>query len=73
MVAENRVLGGLWLMAMNPVTCLIAIPLLMLMGCALLLGWLFIKTVELICRISRKPVTAPPVPHRLEGNVAEKW
>lgn len=69
----TRILVGLGLLGRtNPVVLLFALPLLVIMGGVLLIGWLFIKAVELICRISRKPVTQA-LPPSLENNGPEKW
>jgi hypothetical protein len=62
----TRALVGLALLSrMNPVALLMAIPILILFGVALLMGWLFIKAVEVICRISRsrKPVSSAGAGH----------
>jgi hypothetical protein len=59
----DRVWLGLWLMGMNPITILMVLPLLMLMAGALLLGWLFIKSVEVICRMVQNPTSAVQSPH----------
>jgi hypothetical protein len=56
---------------MNPVAFVLALPLLLIAGGALLAGWLFIKAVELVCRTSRKP-SAPVLPPRLESDGPEK-
>jgi hypothetical protein len=73
----TRILLGLGLLGRsNPIAFVLALPLLLILGvavgAALLFGWLIIKTVELICRISRKPVT-PALPPSLESNRPEKW
>lgn len=70
MKPADRVWLGVLLMGMNPITILMVLPLLMLMAGALLLGWLFIKSVELICRLVQNPTSAVPSPHFRR---VEKW
>jgi hypothetical protein len=72
MRSGTPVLVGLAILGrMNPIAILLALPLLLIAGAALLAGWLFIKAVELICRISRKS-SASALPPRMESDGQQK-
>jgi hypothetical protein len=61
MDAKDRLFAGLLMMALNPITALIVIPLLLLMAGVLVLGWLFIKSVEITERLIRRQFKPAPV------------